>query len=357
MIIITSLTVMVIAVYLLSIITDVFFIESLDEIATRWKLPSNVSGASLMAMGSSMPELSISMFALLRASGESSEVGAGTIVGSAVFNILVITGASALAHPIQITWRVILRDILFYVVSVLMLLFMFADGRILIIEAALLLSLYAIYIYILFQWRRWFPEAEEDSSNSDPVAVEEESAANDEPSNIYEHVTDGIIRAFSLLTGDIRRHYIRTFILSVIVIAGISYLLVENAIAFANAIGIPPLIIALTVLAGGSSVPDMIASVIVAKEGRGDMAIANAIGSNIFDVTIGLGLPWMIILVTRGMAINIGTGDLWISTAVLLGTVFILSAMLLIRRGLGKVEGSILIVLYVIYILWAWLGH
>ncbi len=351
MIIITSLTVMVIAVYLLSIITDVFFIESLDEIATRWKLPSNVAGASLMAMGSSMPELSISMFALLRASGESSEVGAGTIVGSAVFNILVITGASALAHPIHITWRVILRDILFYVVSVLMLLFMFADGRILIIEAALLLSLYAIYIYILFQWRRWVPEAEDD------LVVEEESAADDEPSNIYERVTNGIIRAFSLLTGDVRRHYIRTFILSVIVIAGISYLLVENAIAFANAIGIPPLIIALTILAGGSSVPDMIASIIVAREGRGDMAVANAIGSNIFDITIGLGLPWMIILIARGMTINIGTGDLWISTAVLLGTVFILSAMLLIRRGLGKVEGGILITIYVVYILWAWLGH
>ena len=176
------------------------------------------------------------------------------------------------------------------------------------------------------------------------------------PTNLYERVTDGIIRFFTLLTGDIRHHYVRTFILSVAVIAGVSWLLVENAIAFAEAIGVPPLVIALTVLAGGSSVPDMIASVIVAKEGRGDMAIANAIGSNIFDITIGLGLPWMIMLLWRGSNIVVGTGNLWISTAVLMGTVFILFAMLLIRRGLGKVEGGILVAMYIAYVLWAWIA-
>ncbi len=355
MIIISSVTVMVIAIYLLSIVTDEFFIESLDEIATRWKLPSNVAGASLMAMGSSMPELSISMFALLRASGENSEIGAGTIVGSAVFNILVITGASALARQIHVTWRVIVRDIAFYVVSVVMLLFMFADSRILIIEAISLLSLYAIYIFVLFQWRRWVPGLEGDFVDVvDPDS--EDLLVDDKDINLYERITGGIVRAFSLLTGDIRRHYVRTFILSVAVIAGISWLLVENAIAFANAIGMPPLIIALTVLAGGSSVPDMIASVIVAKEGRGDMAVANAVGSNIFDITIGLGLPWAIMLILRGTTIDVGMENLWISTAVLLGTVFILFAMLIIRRGLGKLEGGILIALYVAYVLWAWIG-
>jgi len=354
MVIISSLAVMVIAIYLLSIVTDEFFIESLDEIAHRWKLPSNVAGASLMAMGSSMPELSISMFALMRA-GDYSEVGAGTIVGSAVFNILVITGVSALARPIRITWRVVVRDIAFYIISVMMLLYAFTDGHITIVEALAFLSLYAIYIFVLFQWKRWAPGLE--GGYVDVVEPEsEELLEDDAPTNLYERMTDGIVRFFRLFTGDIRRHYVRTFILSVAVIAGVSWLLVENAILFAEAIGVPPLVIALTVLAGGSSVPDMIASVIVAKEGRGDMAIANAIGSNIFDITIGLGLPWMIMLLWRGSNIAVGTGDLWISTAILMGTVFILFAMLIIRRGLGKVEGGILVGLYVAYVVWAWVS-
>ena len=354
MVIITSLAVMVAAIYILSIITDEFFIESLDEIANRWKLPSNVAGASLMAMGSSMPELSISMLALLRV-GDYSEVGAGTIVGSAVFNILVITGASALVRPIHITWRVVVRDIAFYTVSVLMLLYFFADGHITTIEALTLLSLYAIYIFVLFQWRRLAPGLA--GGHVDIIVPDSDELLEDDvPITLYERMTAVIIRIFSLFTGDIRHHYIRTFILSVVVIAGVSWLLVENAIAFAEAIGVPPLVIALTVLAGGSSVPDMIASVIVAKEGRGDMAIANAVGSNIFDITIGLGLPWMIMLLWRGSSIVVGTGNLWISTAILMGTVFILFAMLIIRRGLGKLEGGILVGLYIAYILWAWIA-
>jgi len=354
MVIISSLAVMVVSIYLLSIITDEFFIESLDEIANRWKLPSNVAGASLMAMGSSMPELSISMFALMRA-GDYSEVGAGTIVGSAVFNILVITGVSALARPIRITWRVVVRDIAFYTTSVIMLLYFFTDGHVTIIEALSLLSLYAVYIFVLFQWRRWAPGLE--GGYVDVVEPDSDELVEDNgPTNLYERVTNNVIRFFKLFTGDIRHHYVRTFIFSVAVIAGVSWLLVENAILFAETIGVPPLIIALTVLAGGSSVPDMIASVIVAKEGRGDMAIANAIGSNIFDITIGLGLPWMIMLLLRGSNIAVGTGDLWISTAILMGTVFILFAMLLIRRGLGKIEGTILVGLYIAYVLWAWIA-
>lgn len=353
MVIVSTLAAMVISIYLLSIITDEFFIESLDEIAIRWKLPSNVAGASLMAMGSSMPELSISMLALMRA-GDYSEVGAGTIVGSAVFNILVITGVSALARPIHITWRVVVRDIVFYTASIIMLLYFFTDGQVTVIDAGLLLGLYAVYIFVLFQWRRWAPGLE--GGHIDIVEPDSDELLEEDgqPTNIYERLTNLIIRFFSLFTGDIRRHYMRTFILSVAVIAAISWVLVENAILFAETIGVPPLIIALTVLAGGSSVPDLIASVIVAKEGRGDMAIANAIGSNIFDITIGLGLPWMIMLLLRDTNIAVGTGDLWTSTAVLMGTVLILFTLLLVRRGLGKLEGGLLVGLYVAYVLWAW---
>ena len=106
MTVLISLLVVVACVYALSVITDGFFVESLDEIAHKLSLPPSVAGASLMAMGSSAPELAIALLALFKGSGEHSDLGIGTIVGSAVFNILVITGASALVRPAAVRFRV-----------------------------------------------------------------------------------------------------------------------------------------------------------------------------------------------------------------------------------------------------------
>ncbi|MFP4348951.1 MAG: hypothetical protein ACLFQY_11740 [Desulfococcaceae bacterium] len=108
-----SLTALAAAIYILSVITDEFFISSLDRIALRWKLPSNVAGASLMAMGSSAPELSIAVLALFKDGGAHSDMGIGTIVGSAVFNILVITGVCAVVREARITLPIIVRDTVF----------------------------------------------------------------------------------------------------------------------------------------------------------------------------------------------------------------------------------------------------
>jgi len=92
--IILYLFVLIIAFYLLAIVCEDFFIGSLDAISDKLKLPSDVAGATLMAVGSSAPELFTALFALFRA-GNHGDVGAGTIVGSAIFNILVIIGVSA----------------------------------------------------------------------------------------------------------------------------------------------------------------------------------------------------------------------------------------------------------------------
>ncbi|MDX1522414.1 MAG: hypothetical protein R3264_12380, partial [Anaerolineae bacterium] len=147
-----SLDVMAIAIFLLSIVTDEFFIPSLDQISKKMSLPSNVAGASLMAMGSSAPELAIALFALFLGGGQHSDVGIGTIVGSAVFNILIITGVSAIARPATVTLPVIVRDCAMYVASIILLLIAFADSSISWLEAVAFVGLYAMYIFILFKW-------------------------------------------------------------------------------------------------------------------------------------------------------------------------------------------------------------
>ncbi len=349
-----SFIVMVLAIYLLAIITDEFFIESLSEIAKLWKLPNNVAGASLMAMGSSMPELSIALIALVREGGTHSEIGIGNIVGSAVFNILIITGASAMVRPASISWKVILRDCLIYTISIFMLLSVFRDGQVQVLEAVAFLGLYAIYIVILFQWNRFFPE--EIGSDDLIELVEKEFEAGLQNGSLYQKITRLVSKAVHFLTGNPREAFIRAFVVSVVLIAAISYVLVESAVVFASAIGVPPLLIALTILAGGSSVPDLIASLLVSKEGKGDMAITNAVGSNIFDIAVGLGLPWLIVLMIGGQAIQVDTEGLYASTLVLLGTVAILFLFLTIGKQLSRLEGAILVLLYVAYVVWVWLG-
>ena len=347
-----SLIIMVLAIYLLAIITDEYFIESLDEIAKLWKLPNNVAGASLMAMGSSMPELSIALITLVRAGGTHGDVGIANIVGSAVFNILIITGASALVRPAYISWKVISRDCIIYTLSTLMLLWVFLDGQVTIIESIALLALYAVYIIILFQWNKMFPE---EVDEEDPIEiVEKEMEHTHTNGSALRRVNDVVSKGFGLLTGHPRKAYARAFIISVLLIAGLSYILVENALIFAQAIGVPPLLIGLTILAGGSSVPDLIASLLVAKEGKGDMAITNAVGSNIFDIAIGLGFPWLLVIVLGGESIHVGRDGLFESTVVLLGTVVILFVFAMTGKRLSRLEGAILVACYVAYVAWAW---
>lgn len=347
-----SLIIMALAIYLLAIITEEFFVVSLDQISKKWGLPSNVAGASLMAMGSSAPELSIALFALFLGGGEHSDVGVGTIVGSAVFNILVITGVSAIVRPARVTWHVVVRDCVVYVASIALLLISFADGIITWLEAVAFLGLYGVYIFILFQWEAFVPGEE-----VDVVEVVETDLHHAERNQLALHqkVSWLIQKGFGVLMGDPRQAYARAFSVSIVFIAGISWLLVDHSVKFAEAIGIPPVIVALTVLAAGTSAPDMISSIVVARQGRGEMAVANAVGSNIFDILVGLGLPWLIVIMLRGATVHVGTGNLWLSTIILLGTVIVLFVFLSSGRLLSRKEGWVLVIVYTIFVLWTWL--
>jgi K+-dependent Na+/Ca+ exchanger-like protein len=348
-----SVTIMALSIYLLAIITDEYFIVSLDQISQKLKIPHNVAGASLMAMGSSAPELFIALFALVTASGSHSDVGIGTIVGSAIFNILVITGASAIAQPTYITWRVVVRDIVMYICSVALLILVFANGEIVLWEAALFLVLYAVYILILFNWSAFDPD-----NGKDPVpVVSKEIQSEHKRTGLYFRVTAFASRIIGFFMGDPEKSYWRAFAVSIALIALLSYFLVEYAVVFAEELQISPVIVALTLLAAGTSVPDLFASVIVAREGRGDMAVANAVGSNVFDILIGLGLPWLLVLIFQGGTIEVGTADLMTSTFLLVGTVVLLFVFLATHHKLSRTEGIILILVYVLYVLWVWFSN
>lgn len=327
-------------VWLLAVVTDRVFVVALDAIADRLALPASVAGASLMAMGSSAPELAIAMSALFRDGGAHAEVGVGTIVGSAVFNVLVITGVSALIRPAVARVRVVLRDGLVYLGSVGLLLWAFADGRASWVEAVVFLGVYGGYLALLWFWPR----------GGDAVADDIDGGPDRAPTV----ATAWVVAAFEVTVGRPHHHFVRAFVAALVVIAGLCWVLVGAAVDFSAAVGIPPVVVAMTVLAAATSVPDLIASAVVARQGRGEMAVANAVGSNIFDVLVGLGLPWLIAVLVGGEAIAVGGGDLWWATVVLLSTAGLLMVFQLTGRVLSRVEGGVLLGVYVGFTGWVW---
>lgn len=334
--------VLLIAFFLLANICEEFFIPSLDIISKKFKLSSDITGATLMAVGSSAPELFTSLFAITKP-GNYANVGAGTIVGSAIFNVLVITGVAALVKSSRLNWQPVIRDMVFYVITILMLLFVFWDGQVKFIEALLFLSLYLIYIIIVINWKILFHY-----DDIDPIEIIEDKTKKNK-------VTSVSRQFLSLLIPDPAKKpqlYFATFSMSIVALAGLSYMLVESAIAISDILHINPTIVALTVLAAGTSVPDLLSSTIVARQGRGDMAVSNAIGSNIFDILFGLGFPWFVVLVLfSNNSIQVSQENLIGSILLLFATVIALLFLLIARRWhLGRLSGAVLVGLYLLYI-------
>ena len=278
---------LIISFYLLAHICDDYFVIALDKVANKLKMSSDVAGATLMAIGSSAPEFFVSMIAVLKP-GDYAAIGLGTIVGSALFNLLVIIGVSAIVKNTVLTWQPVFRDGLFYVLSILVLLWVFQDGQINLLEACSLIFLYVIYVIFVMNWQKILP-----------YDAEIQNEEGEEEKECKKSAWQRIFTPFEFILSKIflpNKYYVGNFFISILLIGFLSWVLVESAIVISTILHIPQAIIALTVLAIGTSMPDLISSVIVAKQGRGSMAICNALGSNIFDILIGLGVPWLIII-------------------------------------------------------------
>ncbi len=318
-------------------IVDLFFISSLDKISNKLKLSSDVAGATLMAAGSSAPELFVALFSVLKP-GEHQGIGIGSIVGSALFNILVIVGIASIVRKSKLTWQPILRDLIFYLLAVGLLVWGIWDGNFSLTEAIAFLIIYGIYVIAVLYWKKILPYTD----NLFEAGEEEDCGGK------------GFIGLFDRLLCKLfpaKEKYYLIFFISIVLIAASSWVLVELAVGVSEILHIPEVIIALTVIAIGTSVPDLISSVIVAKQGRSDMAVSNAIGSNIFDILVGLGLPFLIVMIIDGGVIDASTSNLFTSSIILFASVIFLFIMLVISKWkVGRLSGIILLLLYILYL-------
>lgn len=322
---------------LLARVVDLFFIASLDKISKDLKLSHDAAGATLMAVGSSAPELFVALFAVIKP-GDHQVIGIGSIVGSAIFNLLVIVGAAAMVKKATLKKQPVIRDLIFYAASVALLVYFIWDGKLTLIETGVFLVVYVVYVIAVIYWRKWFPY--------DDSTFKEEDEADCNKKKGIAGIFDG---ALCYIFPKQEKYYL-VFFFSILIIAGLSWGLVELAVVISEGLGIPEAIIALTVLAIGTSIPDLFSSLIVARQGRGEMAVSNAIGSNIFDILVGLGLPFLIVLAVSGGEITAG-GDLMSSTMILSGSVLLLAVLLVVQRWkVGKVTGLLLLGAYVFYV-------
>ena len=337
---------MLFAFYLLAEVCEKYFVESLENISKKLKLSDEASGATFMAVGSSAPELFVSLIALFKPGEEA--MGAGTIVGSAIFNILVITGASLAVRQTLIIWQPVVRDMLFYSLTIILLLVSFKDGIISLLEIIMFLVLYVGYITAVVSWKKIFKYKDDNR-----LEIIKEGMSEKKWKRLF-----APIDWFVKITFPNSQKYILTFFISIIWITVLSWVLVESAILGAHILGIPSVIIGLTILAAGTSIPDLLSSIIVAKKGKAGMAISNGIGSNIFDILFGLGFPWLIAYIFLGEKIVVDTENLNNSIALLFITVITILFLFIIRKWkMGKYSGYFLISLYLVYLGWLLIAH
>ena len=334
---------LLISFYILAEIGDKYFVPSLDKISKAFNLSHDMAGATLMAAGSSAPEIFVALIAVFKP-GDHGDLGVGTIVGSAIFNLLAIIGVAGIVKKSTIAWQPVVRDLLFYAVSIIGFYIVLENERVTLLESVIFILMYFFYVYSVINWKKWFKYKEVDI---EPV-YEEQGGTGQGWKSIFKPI-DFIIKVIVPRP----ERYFQVFTISILLIAATCWILVESAVHVSAILGIPEMVIALIVLGIGTSVPDIVSSAIVAKQGRGGMAVSNAVGSNIFDIFIGLGLPWFLKAILEKGDVQTHIEGLEVAVGLLLGSILLILFALMYRKWvLNKGLGYILILLYILFVVY-----
>ncbi|MBS4766743.1 calcium/sodium antiporter [Alistipes sp. kh20] len=293
-----------------------FLTDGSAALAQRFRVPEFIIGLTVVAVGTSTPELVVSV---LSAIAGKSDVAIGNVVGSNIFNVFVILGVCALIRPLPLTAGNIRRDIPFGVITSLLLLALASDSffrtgaadRIGRIDGAAMLLLYmALMWYTIRSTKR--PET--------PPAEEAKPGMA------------GWLMAAMIVGG-----------LAGLVFGGEMFL--RSATSIARSLGISESVIAITLVAGGTSLPELASSLVSLFKGKADMALGNVIGSNIANILLILGVSATI------HPLSMGGITVWDLLMVVLSSVLLFfAAFTFKRRAIDRWEGAIFLAIYIAYI-------
>lgn len=290
-----------------------FFVDGAVSIANNFKIPKVLIGLTIVAFGTSAPELAVSIQAL--ASG-STDMVLGNVIGSNIINILLILGIAAMIRPLRIRSNTIKKEIPITILVSSLLVVLFLDtelqsgtiDQITRGDGIAILLFFAIFLYYLINMAL---------HSRDKNAVEKP-----------------------------RWKFLPSAAITLLGLAGIiggSDLVVNSASNIASAIGISERMIALTVIALGTSLPELVTTVVSAKKGETDLVIGNILGSNIFNICMVLGIPVAIFGTVTPASFKILDLGMLVGSAVLL---YIFSKT---NHKISRAEGVIMLLAFVAY--------
>ena len=295
-----------------------FLTDGSAALAKRFRVPEFIIGLTIVAVGTSTPELVVSV---LSAIGGQSDVAIGNIVGSNIFNVFAILGVCALIRPLGLTADNIRRDIPFGMVASLLLVALVSDSffasgatdRIGRIDGIVMLLLYVLLVGYTIRITGRTEASTTDTGTTTP------------------QMHGGLI-ALSILGG----------------LAGLIFggeLFLDNATALARRLGVSESVIALTLVAGGTSLPELASSVVSLLKGKAEMALGNVIGSNIANILLILGMSATIRPLTPGGITLFDFGMVLLSALLLF-----IAAFTFRRKAIDRWEGVLFLLIYIGYI-------
>ena len=285
-----------------------FFVEGSSGIAKALKVPSMIIGLTIVAMGTSAPELSVSISAAMQGSNA---IAISNVVGSNIFNLIVVCGVCAILSPLPIEKQTLKTEFPIAIGAGILLTVFCLDKILGGIDGIVFLILFVAFLAWMvksaLQSRKNGEGVEEDEIKSLPIWL------------CFIYIVGGIIAIVK--GGD---------------------LVVESATQIAKTFGLSETLIGLTIVAIGTSLPELVTSVVAAKKGEVDMAIGNVIGSNIFNILLILGISSSIHSITVGMETVF---DLLLMTAMSM-VVYIFGWS---KQKINRIEGAVMVAMYVAY--------
>ena len=280
-----------------------FFVDGASSTAKLLKVPSVIIGLTIVAMGTSAPEAAVSISAGLSGS---SDIALSNVIGSNIFNLLIVVGVSAIICPMKTEKVILRRDIWWSLGAAVATLIMMADMKISGAEGILLLGGMAAYIAVLvFDARKKRDEGDEVKAMSPLKSI------------IY--IVGGL--AAIIIGGD---------------------LVVDSACDIAAAFGMSEALIGLTIVAAGTSLPELVTSIVAAKKGDSGLALGNVVGSNIFNILFILGSASAL------TTINVAP-ELFIDTAILIAVTLLMYFLCRTKEKTSRGEGALCVLVYAAY--------
>lgn len=286
-----------------------FFVEGSSGIAKNLRVPSLIIGLTIVAMGTSAPELAVSTAAALKGNNA---IAVSNVIGSNLFNLIVVCGVCAILSPLHIQLKTLKEEFPISIAAgILLLIFAYTRKSLGRIEGIVFLLLFVLFMY-------WMVKSALKARKEGAAIVEEEIKSLP------------MWKCLVFIVGGI----------GAIVLGG--DVVVDSASDIAATFGLSQTLIGLTIVAVGTSLPELVTSVVAARKGENEMALGNVIGSNIFNVLLILGVSSAITPISIGIE---SIYDLVLLTVMsLMVYIFALS-----RRRLNRTEGIIMIAVYLVY--------